>query len=200
MKLHMGCGEPLSGAWHRGRAHVILVSAGHRPEARGACYQDFCEWEEAMQWASLIVNRIGRDGLLVPTGHLRDKVSFINSHGATLALEVHFNSAVDRGGNHVGEGCETLYMPLSVDGRRCAEIVQRALAEVFQPDRGVKPGWYQGDPTNGPIFFLKGTTCPALIIEPEFIHRRQVIQDSREAACQRIATALTEAANSIKEV
>lgn len=169
---------------------MILVSAGHRPEARGACYQEFCEWDEAMRWASLIVQILGRDALLVPTGHLQQKVGFINAHSATLALEVHFNSAKDRGGNNVGEGCETLYMPGSEPGRRCAEIVQGALAGVFRPDRGVKKGWYQADPANGPIFFLRSTHCPALIIEPEFIHRREVIQGRRDEACHAIAAAL----------
>lgn len=176
---------------------MILVSAGHRPEARGACYQGFCEWDEATQWASTIVHHLRRDALLVPTGHLQGKVKFINDHNPTVAIEVHFNSARDRSGNPVGAGSETLYMPGSAKGRYCAEIVQRTMAGIFQPDRGVKEGWYQADPANGPIFFLKRTACPALIIEPEFIHRQEVIQSNREAACHAVADALQHCVRSL---
>lgn len=169
---------------------MILVSAGHRPEARGACYQTFCEWNEAMLWASRIVQILNHEALLVPTGHLRQKVEFINARRPAVAIEIHFNSAVDRGGNHIGEGCETLYMPGSARGRALAEHVHAAYAPLFPPDRGIKEGWYRMDPANGPDYFLRATSCPALILEPDFIHRQSDIQGNRVAACEAIAHAL----------
>lgn len=171
---------------------MILVSAGHRPGAQGASYMGFSEWPEAMVWASKIVEMLPRESLLVPTGHLRDKVKFINEHSPSVAIEIHFNSAVSRAGENVGEGSETLYFPGSKTGRRLAETVQKHLSPIFKPDRGAKEGWYQMNPANGPDFFLKATACPAVIIEPEFIHLKDKITAGRDSGCAAIVAALRE--------
>lgn len=177
---------------------MLLISAGHRPEAQGASYMGFSEWPEAMKWATEIVNLMPRESLLVPTGHLREKVKFINEHAPLLAVEIHFNSAVNRAGKHVGEGSESLYCPGSKKGKRLAEDIQKHLSPLFKPDRGAKEGWYQMNPANGPDFFLKATICPAVIIEPEFIQHKEKITENRTDGCRAIVNAIMEWVNNTK--
>ncbi len=188
---------------------MILLSAGHYPGAPGACYEGFCEHEEASRWVSIAANLIrGRMRVeTVPTGTLPQKVQFINSYPqpVSLACEIHFNSDASKR----QRGSETLYCPGSVKGAQAAAVVQRYMADVLQLDRGAKEGWYRMDrpgtldypgDTDGdevPDYFLSKTNAVALIVEPEFIYNRQVIEDNRHAACAALADALVEAAKVI---
>ncbi len=185
---------------------MILLSAGHYPEAPGACHEGFCEYEEALRWASITANLIrGRMRVeVVPTGKLPQKVQFINSYPqhVLIACEIHFNSDTSK---HQ-RGSETLYCPGSTKGTQAAGIVQRHLASVLQPDRGAKEGWYRmdrpgtldypGDAEGDevPDYFLSKANPVALIVEPEFIYNRQVIEANRNAACAALADSLVEAA------
>jgi N-acetylmuramoyl-L-alanine amidase len=171
---------------------MIFISAGHYPAAPGAKFERFIEHDEAIVWAKAITERLGKHGTLVPTGVLREKVAFINERimNGDFAVEVHFNAAVDSSGTNVGRGCESLYYPGSLDGKDLAELCQGILSEFFAPDRGAKEGWYRMDPARGPDFFLAKTKCPAVIIEPEFVHRFDLIHTYREEACKDIADAL----------
>jgi len=172
---------------------IIEVSAGHYPDKPGASYSGFSEHQEALLWATLVRDKIGSMAGLVPVGRLSEKVAHINSQKEChLAVEIHFNSAKDADGNHIGDGSETLYHPKSTTGHNAALIVQRHLSSVCGPNRGARPGWYQGDPEKGAIYFLDKTRVPALIIEPEFIHRLDEIVPVREDACEAIAAALVE--------
>ena len=187
---------------------MILVSAGHHPTKPGACYQGFCEHDEALRWARDICEILTDEhALMVPPSTLKEKVSFINARKCDLAVEIHFNSAkqwvdldndglVDEGEDvHVGRGSETLYYPSSVRGKAAARIVQHALASVFEPDRGIKEGWYRLNPKYGADYFLRKTKCTALILEPEFIHRKHLIIGKRGDACFAIADALLKVVN-----
>jgi N-acetylmuramoyl-L-alanine amidase len=171
---------------------VIFVSAGHYPAAPGAKFERFIEHDEAVVWAQYIADILGGSGTLVPTGYLREKVAFINERtmNGDVAIEVHFNAATDSNGNNVGRGCESLYYPGSIDGEELANLCQGILAQYFEPDRGVKEGWYRMDPARGPDFFLAKTKCPAVIIEPEFVHRFAMIHAHREQVCTDLANAL----------
>jgi N-acetylmuramoyl-L-alanine amidase len=184
---------------------TVIISAGHYPEKPGVCYEDFCEHAEAVKWAGEINGYLvskGVPSLLAPTGVLSQKVEFINSRNPTLALEVHFNSfKVWKDANadgiidddelmNAGRGSETLYYPGSQKGVMFAHNVQERLAEHFQPDRGIKEGWYRMNPKNGPDFFLARTRCPAIIVEPDFIHRVDEIVSQRNTACIAIAEAV----------
>lgn len=187
---------------------MIFLSPGHHPAAPGAVYQGFAEHDEAARWVYEIFNHLPIDSaLVVPPLVLQSKVDFINRRvvvGRSIAVEIHFNSAkvwkdldhdgvVDEGEQqNVGRGSETLYMPGSVKGRQLAEVLQAALAEVFKPSRGVKEGYYQMNPAKGPDYFLEKTICPAVILEPEFIHFKREIQAGRAKACELIADALEE--------
>lgn len=173
---------------------MIFVSAGHHPAAPGAKYEHFIEHDEAVGWAKLLVDALDEQGLLVPVGVLKTKVEFINtrSMAGDVAIEIHFNAAKDAEGNNVGRGCETLYYPGSTAGMALAECCQKALTKLFQPSRGVKEGWYHMNPAKGADFFLAKTSCPAVIIEPEFVHRHERIIENRDLAINLLADYLKE--------
>lgn len=179
---------------------MIALSAGHNRKQKGACWEGHCEHEEAQRWVDLIYAEVFAEVpvILVPGGTLKDKVSFINGlSNCDVAVEIHFNAAGGR-----GDGSETLYCPGSVRGRRIAGVVQTAVASVMTPDRGVKEGWYrmdrpgvkdyEGDVEGDekPDYFLVQTRCPAVILEPEFIHNQTVINQFRDLTCEKIARAL----------
>lgn len=172
---------------------MIFISAGHYPAAPGAKYERFIEHDEAVIWASQLAKLVD-NSLLVPTGVLKEKVGFINerSLNGDVAIEIHFNAAVNSEGENVGRGCETLYYPGSSKGKILAMLCQDALAELFPPSRGVKEGWYRMDPSRGADFFLAKTICTAVIIEPEFVHRSQIITDNRNQAIEGLAEMLKE--------
>jgi N-acetylmuramoyl-L-alanine amidase len=170
---------------------LVCISAGHNPSKQGAEYKGLTEYTEATGWAVLLTSMLSEDISVdyVPTGELSDKVDFINSADPALAIEIHFNSAMS-GGEHVGRGSETLYMPGSVNGKAAAKIMQANLSGLFAPDRGIKEGWYQMDPEKGADYFLRKTRCTALIVEPEFIHRTNIIQTNRKNGCEALRTAI----------
>ena len=172
---------------------MIFISAGHHPAAPGAKFERFIEHDEASVWADIMVHKLGDAGALVPTGVLQNKVDFINSRllNGDITLEIHFNSAVVNR-KHVGRGCESLYYPGSKSGLHIAQLCQEALALVFPPDRGSKEGWYKMDEDRGPDFFLARTKCPAVIIEPEFVHHAELIQENRDVAIELLIDNLKE--------
>lgn len=200
---------------------IIFISAGHYPAAPGAVYEGFVEHDEAARWAKRIVELLGADAVLVPTGFLKDKVAFINARSTpgSVCIEIHFNDAVkwrDKNQDgavtpdeleHVGEGAETLYCPGSETGQKLAAAVQDAIDHLFPykwvdhnrnglmdlnelTGRGIKEGWYRMDKARGPDFILAKTSCPTVIVEPEFVQRKDRIIQHREAACAALATAL----------
>ncbi len=180
---------------------LFALSAGHHPKAKGAQYNGFNEHDEAVLWVDELAMQLGSDALIVPTGLLREKVAFINSHNCDAAIEVHFNSAIIDG-KPVGRGCETLYYPKSSKGKHLAQIIQRSIAPMYFPNRGIKEGWYRMDVPGRvdyhgdvegdekPDYFLAKTKCPAVIIEPDFVHNSGAIRKHRKAACEAIANAL----------
>lgn len=171
---------------------MIFISAGHYPAKPGATYERFIEHDEAIIWATMLAHKLGEDSLLVPVGVLREKVSYINERALNgdVAVEIHFNAATDKDGNNVGRGCESLYYPGSEKGKFLASVCQDVLAKYLPPDRGVKEGYYRMNPDNGPDFFLAKTKCPATIIEPEFVHRFELIQEHRESVVEELAIEL----------
>ena len=132
---------------------LVMLSAGHYPEAPGACWPPtgenrFCEHHEAARWIGQI-SVIVREQLPVvevPTGPLEKKVSWMNGfnpppgHRVAISAELHFNSNEQRRGS----GAEVLYYPGSQRGQRAAEIVQQNLATIYR-DRGIHEGWYRQD-------------------------------------------------------
>lgn len=153
----------------------IAISIGHNPSQRGAVFEDLIEFELATEWVNEILDQyddnydsLGYELVLVPSGSLKDKVKFINNEQCDYAIEIHFNSVA----NHVVSGFETLYMPASVRGKVFAQAMQSSLQPTINNrDRGVKEGryWSSSEQSNTPLYFLRRTKCPAIIIEPEFL-------------------------------
>jgi len=172
---------------------MIFISAGHHAAAPGATFERFTEHDEAVKWADVFDIKMGTGCALVPPGTLQSKVNFINARimNGDITIEIHFNSAM-KDGKHVGRGCETLYYPGSEPGLHIATLCQEALSECFPPSRGVKEGWYKMDPKRGPDFFLARTKCPAVIIEPEFVHHSALIIENREIAIDLLVDNLKE--------
>ena len=171
---------------------MILLSAGHYPGKPGACFEGFCEFDEAERWIKEVKSHLSdEEALLVPPGTLKTKVAFINARHPALAVEIHFNSAVNARGEHVGDGSLCLYYPGSKVGKQYAERLQYCVEPVFGKSwDGVMEGWYRMDKKYGPDFFLAKTNCPAVIVEPQYIHRKENIIEYREAACFNIAEML----------
>jgi len=186
---------------------MIFISGGHHPKAKGAAFGDFNEYDEASKWIH-ILSEIMSESLyiIVPTGGLRSKVDFINRSittgtGPHLAIEIHFNSDP----SHGGKGSETLYYPKSEYGHELADRIQKQLSIIYPPNRGAKEGWFgmdrpgvvdypnDVDGDEKPDYFLRKTNCPALIIEPEFIHNQDKIVEARNAGCHVIAQTLIQA-------
>ena len=182
---------------------MILISAGHHEGAQGASWNGYTEWPEARRWRDNLAQYLGEDQAIpVPSGLLKDKVEFINASPATCAIEIHFNAAKNSNGEPVGRGCETLYYPGSIKGRELARTVHTPLTKMFHPNRGLKEGWYRMDVPNqvdyhGDVegdekidYFLQATHCPAVIIEPEFIHHMPQIERLRTVSCAKMADEL----------
>jgi N-acetylmuramoyl-L-alanine amidase len=81
--------------------------------------------------------------------------------GATLAVELHFNSS----GPHA-EGHEWLHWHRSAKGQMLASCFNQTFKDIFPEAklRGVKPA-YKND--RGSLF-LRVTRCPAILLEPFF--------------------------------
>lgn len=176
---------------------MIIITPGHYKAATGAKNRNgFSEYPETRLWAKELVACIGEKAIYVSSQPLTKKVRRINricgEKEITLALEIHFNSAKNSAGTHVGEGSETLYYPGSIRGRELAVGVQGIISSVFSPDRGVKEGWYRRRKTSGALYFLEHTRCPAIIIEPEFIQYQERITRRRDELCEKLGEFLQE--------
>ena len=168
-----------------------FISAGHKNDSDGANFKgEFFEHTEAVLWRNIICELL--DVYPVPVGDLKSKIEYINKHATkdSVAIEIHFNSAM-RDGEHIGKGCETLHYPGSRSGIALATKIHKELLRSFSPDRGLKEGYYQMNPDKPVDYFLAKTKCSAIIIEPDFIHRSEIISYARGACCRNIARALT---------
>lgn len=193
---------------------MIFISAGHHaPADPGACFGGFCEHAEALSWSRAIVQYLHDmdvDAALVPPGPLTAKVAYINNHSPVLAIEIHFNSAKDSTGKNIGRGCEALYHPKSPPGRLLANALHDALAPIFPPGRGAKEAWYRQDKPGhadypGDVegderldYFIASTRCPAVIVEPQFIHLKDDIRARGLDGIRAIAGCLIDLAHGTK--
>ncbi len=178
---------------------MIYISAGHHPYAKGAHHGGFYEHDEAVRWRDELVTQLGNLGKAVPVPDAdspmaeAQKAGFINlADDARLAVEIHFNSLDTTQTLPSERGCLTYYYPGSQPGRRAAQRVQEVLRQFFPPDLGAHDGYVRMEPSRGIIWFLRDTKCMALLIEPQFIDRKEDIQAKRVDCCIALATALIE--------
>lgn len=89
---------------------------------------------------------------------LNQLVRDINTMEPDLVVSLHCNAAEAK----TATGTETLYWHTSTEGKRLAEYVQARMVKALGlADRGVKP--------RDNLAILRGTKCPAIIVEPFFI-------------------------------
>ena len=167
----------------------FALSIAHNTLEPGACSDaGVCENALSAGWThacALYLRRMGHEVLVISRDSLEDKVDAVNEYDPDAALEIHFNSNIN------ASGAETLFYPGSSSGRVLAGVVQSALVSRLQRfDRGVKEGWYQANPAKGPLYFLKKTGCPSVIIEPEFIYNDRWIKAHIHDGGETIALAL----------
>ncbi len=157
----------------------IAISAGHYPERPGMIAtinggHIYVEHEMAKQVTAVLKAILSQQGAEIEVqevwGTLRQKVETINRWGANLALEVHFNDAQ----NPAAVGTETLYYSGSTEGKNFAAHIQEQLVTTLGTEnRGAKIGWYQGQ-VGVPLYFLKNTQMPAIIIEVCFLNTADI--------------------------
>lgn len=194
---------------------MLLISSGHNIKSPGARIDSFNEHAEAVLWSGLVLDELSYldiDAEYVPSASLQEKVRFINNRHTLLAIEIHFNSALNSKGRHIGQGSESLYYPGSEKGKILATCIQKYLSPLFLPDRGIKEGWYRSDKPGHidyagdidgdekPDYFLKYTNCTSVIIEPEFIHHYKTIRDLRSEGSKLIVQGLIEAIEKFKNI
>lgn len=188
----------------------VALSIAHCPADQGAKACGTTEHIESGIWTGLVQQFLEEKGVevfVVPVGGLTKKVRAVNEANCALAVEIHFNSSVSK----AAKGCETLFCPGSTKGAKAADIVQRHLVVAMcNPDRGIKEGWYRMDKPGvvdylGDVdgdesldYFLKATNCPAIIVEPEFIHRMDVIADKRGEGAMAITDGIIEALKELR--
>ncbi len=194
---------------------MIILSAGHHPKAKGATFRDYSEYPYTMNWCKKIRDHIlSLDDAyctLIKTGTLDKKVREVNrvvKNAGTkcLAVELHFNS--DPSGK--GRGNETLYYPGSVKGKYIASIYNDHFVmtcPIIGKNRGIKEGWYKMDrpgiidyygDVDGdemPDYWLKATSCPALILEPCFIQNLEYMVANEDMVCKCIGNSLVHTFN-----
>lgn len=89
---------------------------------------------------------------------LNQLVRDINTMEPDLVVSLHCNAAEAK----TATGTETLYWHTSTEGKRLAECVQARMVKALGlADRGIKP--------RDNLAILRGTKCPAIIVEPFFI-------------------------------
>jgi len=168
---------------------MIFLSAGHYPNQPGACYNGFCEHDEAVRWVDLIQSHMGMlDSLVIPTGTVNEKASWSNIRKPLALVEVHFNSVA--GPDKTASGFLTMYQPDNPASLALATTLHIAMDAYNGYDRGRWVGYYRLDESKGLTFLLDKSTVPTVIIEPEFIHNVKEIVRVRELTCKRIAESL----------
>lgn len=150
---------------------VFVLDSGHGPNGRGsnhlgACYHGLIEaaltWETGQRLRHAIPTM---NGWLYPTRptpwdtpSLAERCALANQVKAQLFLSIHYNAVKDP----EPRGIETLYYPGSTKGKLVAAAFQGALIrQTGATDRGLKE--------RGDLAVLKGTRCPAVLVELGFI-------------------------------
>jgi len=165
---------------------MIFLCDGHDNVSYGAKYKDIKEHDLVMKFNNILEDyfkitevpyiRINADyrnvdekfRLSSKVLSLKYKVNYINHlvkyFKNPIAVETHFNY-YDGKDNNKGCGYEILYYSKSKISEKLALLLLKNVRDfdimTHLIDRGIKP--------REDLYFLKGTKCPALIIEPFFL-------------------------------
>jgi hypothetical protein len=188
---------------------TFVLSAGHNPDKKGAKWADLYEYDVTSKWIPEIARYLrykGHSVIEIKTGSLVQKVKDVNvktmGYDDVLAVELHFNSA----GDTFVEGSETIYYPGSVSGHKAALEYNTKFFELAEKyvikDRGIKEGWHRmdrpgvvdfyGDQDGDemPNYWLRKTSCTALILEPLFMCQLPKLNDNWKELCWSIGDSL----------
>jgi N-acetylmuramoyl-L-alanine amidase len=147
----------------------VAISAGHYPQAKGAYNKTYGLHEHDLCYGfALNIVALLKDldipTLLVPTGTLSKKVTFINKNNCLFAVEVHLNSA-----KFVATGTECLFYSRSELGKVLAQTLQVELVDALKlRNRGVVP--------RKKLTFLSRTVCPAVLTESLFLNNDEEVE------------------------
>ena len=177
--------------------HSRLVN-GH-PEGGAVSVGNVSEWTYNRDLSNLIaasLDDLGIDSVIITeyAGHgygaaQRWLAGALRTIGATAAIELHFNSSDDPAAN----GHEWLHWHSSAGGKRLAEALNRSMTADI-PDlraRGLKPK----SPGDRGAEFLRGTHCPAVIVETGFgssPHDWNILVQQKPAIAHSIAVGIAD--------
>lgn len=141
----------------------VLIQVGHTSRAQGAGNKasGMTEFAFNTKVAEAIMRDKTHEYHLISDVDLNRVPALVNQINPDICIALHCNAF-----NESATGTETLYWHTSTKGKALAQRLQKSLVEALGlKDRGVKP--ITGTERGG--FLLKGTKCPAVIVEPFFI-------------------------------
>ena len=135
----------------------------------------------------VVMTREGEDGLYRPEDSnkkvqdMKNRVAFIDSSGAALAVSIHQNSYSEE----YVKGAQVFYYATSLHGRAVAEIMQKTMAETLDKEN------HREAKANDSYYLLKKTNTPIIIAECGFLSNREEAELLLEDAYQdRVAWAI----------
>ncbi|MDE6950444.1 MAG: N-acetylmuramoyl-L-alanine amidase [Lachnospiraceae bacterium] len=116
----------------------------------------------------VLMTREGEDGLYRPEDSnkkvqdMKNRVAFIDSAGADLAVSIHQNSYSEE----YVRGAQVFYYATSLQGKAMAQVMQETLAETLDKEN------HREAKANDSYYLLKKTQTPIIIAECGFLSNR----------------------------
>lgn len=116
----------------------------------------------------VLMTREGEDGLYRPEDSnkkvqdMKNRVAFIDSAGADLAVSIHQNSYSEE----YVRGAQVFYYATSLQGKAMAQVMQETLAETLDKEN------HRAAKANDSYYLLKKTQTPIIIAECGFLSNR----------------------------
>ena len=184
---------------------LVAICIGHSRSVKGrieggaVSIGGESEWSYNRQLGEMIVDELGKKQIDTVEIAKYNGPSYgsaqrwlaqtLKDYGATIAIELHFNSSDDPKSN----GHEWLYWDTSKNGRELATSINANMCLIVNDikSRGVKPR-FTGD--RG-AEFLRGTHCPSVICEVGFgsnQHDWDIMVEKKPAIARAIAQGIME--------
>ena len=140
---------------------IVFLSAGHGGSDPGAVGYGLLEKNINLQIMLACKDELDRHPVKVVCSRTKDEndpvgeeVKEANKSKAKIAASFHTNAGK-------GDGSETFYYSLSVDGEKLAKLCEKHMKAIGQNSRGVKVGDH--------LYFVNGTNMVAVLCECAFI-------------------------------
>ncbi len=128
----------------------------------------------------VLMTREGEDGLYQSgesnkkVQDMKNRVAFIDSSGADLAVSIHQNSYSEE----YVKGAQVFYYATSIQGKAMAEVMQKTFAETLDKEN------HRNAKANDSYYLLKKTQTPIIIAECGFLSNREEAELLLEDAYQ----------------